>query len=67
MESHQERSLDLHFKSLLALLLSSGGIHSPFSLQPDSLCSWTTPRTVAAPELSPSHTVSFSQSVCVAW
>lgn len=45
MESYQKHRLDLHFKRLLALFLSSGWIHS-FSLQPDSLYSWTTPRTV---------------------
>lgn len=65
MESHQKCRPDLHFKRLLALFLSAGCILS-FSLQPDFLCSWTTPRTGAASELSPSHTASFSQSLYVA-
>lgn len=62
MESHQKCRPDLHFKRLLALFLSAGCVLS-FSLQPDFLCSWTTPRTGAASELSPSHTASFSQSM----
>ena len=64
MESHQKRRTDLHFKSILAQFLSASRM-PPFSLQLDSLCSWATPGTVAASELSPSHTESFSQPLCV--
>lgn len=57
MESHQNCKPDLHFGSLLALFFSASWISSSFFLQPDF------PRTVAAPELSHGHIVSFSHSL----
>ena len=65
MESHQKHRTDLHFKSILAQFLSASCM-PPFSLQLDSLCSWTTPGTVAASELSPTtQSLSLNLSVCL--